>query len=247
MGINFIVALSEKLVNKLLTKDYLCSNNWLMPKSAIQKGVVAPPLVIGGAVVVGLIVLLLATGNLNFTAKITKSGSEQTQSTSVKDKIKELAGSSVEMAAEPFSSSQFGFSISYPKDWKVRNETTGVTVYLPKAQDANQADALIVVSTASLGQLKGSKLSTIADLQKVQLKNQFSGMTVVKEGATKVGDVEAYEIEFTASVKAENMRTRYVILTSDTNLYGILGSAESNLWDKYKDHIDKSLSSFKLL
>lgn len=217
------------------------------------KGVVSAPLLIGGAVVVGIIVVLVATGALKFPAKVTTSGSSQNQA-QLPGATPQLSPTpapqgpkpSVKLAPEPYSDSQLGFSIQYPQDWKVRSETTGVTIYVPSANNSEKGDALVLVSTAPLGQLKGSKLTTIADLQKVQLKNQFSNMKIIKERETKIGDADAYETEFTATLKGENVHAKYFLLTTSADLYGILGSANEGMWSKYESYLDASISTFTL-
>lgn len=218
-------------------------DNRLVDKFSGQKGF-ASLLVIGAVVLVGIVVFLVTSGKLNTANK------DQDNQSASKSASPEVAvptqKPAVVLSDEPFSSTKLGFSIKYPTGWKVRSETNGVSIYLPAAAGSDKADAMVIATTAPLGALKGSKLSTLADLQKVQLEKQFSNMNVVKEGAIKIGDRDAYEIEFVANIKGENMHARYIMLTTTLNLYGILASANEGMWNQYKDTLDASIQTFKL-
>lgn len=217
-----------------------------MIKSA-QKGVVSP-LVIGGVVVLGIVVFLVTSGTLKFpgSIKVDDQNVGKIETQNAQSTPKEEPKPEVKLNPEPFTDSKLGFSISYPEDWKVRSDTKGVSLYLPSSAGSEKADVLVIVNTAPLGELRGSKLSTVADLQKVYLKKQFSNMVVIKEREIKVVDTDAYEIEFTAIIKGENMRARYIMLTTTADLYGILASANEGMWNKYTGSLDAVISSFKL-
>ncbi len=220
-----------------------------MDKYSAQRGVVNP-IIIGGVVVLGIVVFLVTSGALKFSGSIkvddkNKSQTESQVSQPTSKPTPEVK-SSVKLNAEPFTDSKLGFSISYPEGWKVNSATTNATIYKPSdTKGSDKADALITIFSASIGEFKDTKLATIADLHKVQLKKQFSDVNFIKEGAVKVGGQDAYEMEFTGVMGGENMHGRYMVLTSPTNLYAILGGANAGLWNDLKDTINASIQTFK--
>ena len=215
-----------------------------MTKSA-QKGVINP-LVIGGVVVLGIIVFLVASGSLKFSGSVKVDDKSKSQVESQVSQPTPEPKSEVKLNLEPFTDSKLGFSISYPEGWKVNSATTNATIYKPSdTKGSNKADALISVFSIAIGEYKDTKLATIADLHKVQLKKQFSNVEFIKEGEVKVGEENAYEMEFTGAMGGENMHGRYMVLTSSTNLYAILGGANVGIWNDLKDTLNASIQTFK--
>lgn len=220
-----------------------------MSKYSAQRGVINP-LVIGGVVVLGIIVFLVASGALKFSGsiKVDDKSKSQTESQVSQPAPKpiEKPKSEVKLNPEPFTDSKLGFSISYPEGWKPNSATTNATFYKPSdTKGEGKADALISVFSAAIGEFKDTKLATIADLHKVQLKKQFSNLEFIKEGEIKIGNQDAYEMEFTGVMGGENMHGRYIVLTSSTNLYAVLGGANAGLWNDLKDTLDASIQTFK--
>lgn len=219
--------------------------------SSRQKGF-ANLLVIGGVAILGIVVFLIASGSLKLSGYVkvddkskSQAGSQVSQSTA---QSLEKPKAAVKLSAEPFVDSKLGFSISYPEGWKVNSATTNVTIYKPSdTKGTGQADALISVLSVSIGEYKDTKLATIADLHKVQLKRQFSDVNFIKEGEIKVGQVSAYEMEFTGVMGGENMHARYLVVTSPTKLYAVLGGANAGMWNDLKGAIDASISTFKII
>ena len=218
-----------------------------MSKYSAQKGVINP-LVIGGVVVLGIVVFLVASGALKFSGsvKVDDKSKSQAESQVSQPSPTEKPKAEVKLNPEPFSDSKLGFSISYPEGWKVNSATTNATIYKPSdTKGSDKADALISVFSAAIGEFKDTKLATIADLHKVQLKKQFSNVEFIKEGEIKVGNQDAYEMEFTGVMGGENMHGRYMVLTSPSNLYAVLGGANAGLWNDLKDTLDASIQTFK--
>lgn len=222
-----------------------------MSKYSAQKGVVNP-LLIGGVVVLGIVVFLVSSGALKFSGSVKVDDQNQKQEQSQGQQPEEKSAptekpkSEVKLNPEPFTDSKLGFSISYPEGWKVNSATTNATIYKPSdTKGSDKADALVSVFSAAIGEYKDTKLATIADLHKVQLKKQFSDVEILKEGDVKVGEEDAYEMEFTGVLGGENMHGRYIVLTSSTNLYAVLGGANAGLWNDLKDTLDASIQTFK--
>lgn len=214
---------------------------------------VVNPLVIGGVVVLGIIVFLVASGSLKFSGYIKNdSNKPQENQNSVQNsqptsKPAENPKSEVKLNPEPFIDSKLGFSISYPEGWKAKSETTNATLYKPSdTKGSDKADALVSIVTGNLGELKDTKLPTIADLHKVYIKKQFSGVEFTGEQEIKVNGQDGYELEFTGSVSGENMRARYIVIKGEKSLYAIIGMANAGMWNDLKAAIDASIQTFKI-
>lgn len=219
-----------------------------MNKFPAQRGVINP-LVIGGVAVLGIIVFLVASGALKFSGsvRVDDKNKSQTESQTSQPTPTPAPKAAVKLSSEPFTDSKLKFSISYPEGWKVNSATTNATIYKPSdTKGSEKADALISVFSGAIGEFKDTKLATIADLHKVQLKKQFSNVEFVKEGEIKVGGENAYEMEFTGVMGGENMHGRYMVITSSTNLYAILGGANTGIWNDLKSAIDTSIQTFKI-
>lgn len=218
--------------------------------SAREKGFVLPIMIIG-VVVAGVIVLLVATGSLKSSNKVNDSSKTGDNVTSPEQSPQvspvETPKPAVKFFSEPFSDSKLGFSISYPEGWKVKEDTNAATMFKPsETKGSGQADALVTVLSGSIGDYAGTKLTTLADLQKVQLKKEFSGTEFLREGAVKVGDKDAYEIEFTGSMNKEKMHAKYIIITTSSKLFAILAGSNAGLWKDNEDILNASVQTLKL-
>lgn len=224
-------------------------------KLSAQKGFVAsPPVIIGAIIVVAIIAIAISSGALKFSGYLKVDDSNKTQNDQTKSETPattviptEKPKAAVKFFSEPFSDAKLGFSISYIEGWKVREDTSAVTMFKPsETKGAEQADALVTVMSGSIGDLTDTKLSTLADLQKVQLKKLFSDVKIIREGDTKVGEKVAYEIEFTGTMNKEKMHAKYIVLTTSSKLFAILAGANAGLWGDSEGELNASVQTFKL-
>lgn len=211
-----------------------------------EKGI-ATPLLIGVVVVIGIIVFLVASGTLKLSGSVSKN-SDQPQESVQNPQPTAVPKVQITLNPEPFTDSKLGLSINYPEGWKVNSAVDNVTIYKPSdSKGSDKADALIAVFAAAIGEFKDTKLATIADLHKVQLKKLFSDVTIIKEGETEIGGQSAYEMEFIGVMGGENMHGDYIVLTSPTKLYAVLGGANAGMWNDLKDTLNASIQTFKKL
>lgn len=236
-------------------------NNELMPKffsflsysQYKQKGVINP-IVIGGVIVLGIIVFLAASGSFKFSASIktddqaqkqVEPESSEPQSTPTLSPTPEPAPA-VKLNSEPFSDSKLKFSISYPEGWQVKQQSTSVNFYLQSKTKANGgADALLTISSVSAGEYKDTKLSTIGDLHKVQIKKNFGEVNFTGEKDSKVAGLDAYEMEFTGTLSGESVKAKYYIVSYSSYLYSLIAIASDKTWDANQDVFKASLDTFK--
>lgn len=223
-----------------------------MKKLSAQSGFVANPLLIGGAVVVGIVVLLIASGSLKFSGYIKvddskKSQDDQSAAQTVAPLPTEEPESVVKLNSESYSNTKYGYSLSYPEGWKVKEETNNVTIFKPsETKGANQADAAVSVVAGDLGDNKEMKLASIADIHKTFLKKQFSDVEIIGEKEIKVGAEDGYELEFTGGINTEKMHGRYIVIKGEKYLYALIGMANTSFWDTEKANIEASIQTFKI-
>lgn len=232
----------------------------LVNKFSAQNGVISP-LVIGGVVVIGIIVLLVASGSLKFSGYI-KTDSNQT-SLSRGDKSQESqesaqvpeatarsteqSKSEVKLSSEPFTDSKLGFSISYPEGWKVKSATNNVNIYKPSdTKSGDQADAMVSIVAGDIGELKDSKVATIADLHKVYIKKQFSNVEFTGEKEVQINSQDGYQLEFTGTVNSQNMQAKYIVLKGEKNLFALVEVANIGMWKDLEKELDASVQTFKI-
>lgn len=218
--------------------------------SAQQKGVINP-LMIGGVVVVGIIVFLIASGALKFSGsiKVDDKSKDQAESQVVQPTVTttEAPKAEVELSSEPFADSKLGFSISYPQGWTVSSTTTGVNIFKPSTtKGSGQADAMVSVVTGDLGELKDTKLATIADLHKVYIKKQFGNVEFTGEKEVKVNGQDGYELGFTGTINNENMQAKYTVLKGASSLFALIEVANAGIWKDFVSELDTSVQTLKI-
>ncbi|MBI2595119.1 hypothetical protein HYW46_00090 [Candidatus Daviesbacteria bacterium] len=213
--------------------------------------VASPPLVIGGVIAV-IIIILIASGSLKFSGYVKvddskKPQGDQTVTQTEKPAPTDTPKPAVKLNSESYSDTKYGFSISYPEGWKVKEQTNNVNFFKPSAtKGGDQADALVSVVADDLKDNRDMKLATIADLHKTFLKKQFSNAEVTAEKEIKIGELDGYELEFTGMIGSDKMQGRYIVIKGEKYLVALIGMANMEFWDSEKANIDASIQTFKL-
>lgn len=202
--------------------------------------------------VVGIIVLLVATGSLKFSGYVKVDDPNKSQDSQPVAQTEEPAPTeepkaAVKLNSESYSNTSYSYTISYPEGWTVKEQPTNVNFFKPsEGKGGDQADALVSVVADDIGNNKDMKLATIADLHKTFLKKQFGNAEVTSEKETKVGELDGYELEFTGEIGTEKMHGRYIVIKGEKYLFALIGMAKSELWDNEKGNIEASIQTFKL-
>lgn len=203
--------------------------------------------------VIGIVVFLIASGSLKFSGYI-KTDSQKPQANQGSPQVPQPTSKptekpkpEVKLNPEAFTDAKLGFSISYPEGWKVKSATTNATVYKPSdTKGSDKADALVSIVVGDLGELKDTKLPTIADLHKVYIKKQFSNVEFTGEKEVKVNGQDGYQLEFAGSVNGENMRAKYTVLKGGKSLFAVIEMANVGLWKDIERDLDASVQTFKI-
>ena len=209
----------------------------------------APIILVVVAVLVGLAVVGIATGALkgSFTVSKTDKNPIQNQQIASQDKVQEPSPSPVleaNLAETAFSSSQKGFSIKPPQDWKVDD---GQSTSFYEGATIKGSPAVLVVTIVPLGSLKGAQLSTVVDTTRLSLKREYPNSTISTDQETKIGNYDAHLLRFAYSQEEVTYQTTAYLTIDNENLYNIITVVDKNSISKYDKVLEDSVDTFKLL
>lgn len=216
-----------------------------------EKGFIAPPIAIIGAVVVGIIVIGIVSGGLKGSFKVTTDGqSSQQQSSEETNSQKASAPTSAPTSSsnfKTFTSEEINVSFEYPAEWKVNESSDTVTIALMEEGKTNNAAAAITAVNRPLGSAKDLQFSSIVDMQRAALKKEFNTTDFSVDKEVKVGDKEARLLEFTGNISGNSLTGKFLTTADKNNIYAITALADSDKWSKYSGDLQKALDSFKVL
>jgi len=213
-------------------------------KKSAQRGIAAPPLLIAGGVIVGLIVLLTASGALKFSGYVKVD--QPTNQTSPEAPLPAAEQPTQEMTA-PESGIKLtayqgtDYTISYPEGWTVQSANSMVSI------TQKEPSAGILIITNPIGSLAGAKLATIADANKLVAKEQFKNANFLTEEEMELNGQSAWRYELTANNDGTDIKVIYYVLADSKNMYILMGTTTVKNWAELEGHLTASLDTFKLL
>src|SRR4030043_1021333 len=216
---------------------------------------ITPIIIIVAVGIIGLIIILTVTGVLKFKGNIgsTKTNEtvqeEETSQTS-QDASLETQPSNIQTTAdlsEIYTNQSLGFSINYPQSWQVDDSGTTVNIFIKEegATSAENSTAEVIIPTIPFEELKGSQLSTIADLWSLQIPKQFPGATITKKEKIQLGKQEAYLYVFSFTDKGKEFPSNFYLLIDKENLYGLIATTELQYQTKYEETLKSIAESFR--
>lgn len=217
-----------------------------------QQGFVSPLIIVLG--LVGLLVLLYATGILKVSGSIKVNKSETgAQTTSVPStpqsptQERAIPPTSKTELSETYANFDLNMAVKYPGNWIVDASQGTPTIFAPDlgATTAAKSPAGVILSSAPLKELKGTKFSTLTDLWKMQLKNQFPTATFGEDMDIRLGKYDAHVYNFMYPQK-ENFQARFYLLMDENRLYGLLATATEKKWPDYKQTFEAIAQSISL-
>lgn len=227
-----------------------------MKKISAQRGIVAHPLLIIGAVVVVLVIIGVASGGLKGSFKVTvnnqatPSPAQETTEEKTPEETPTSTPTPVPASSsnfKTFTSEEKNISFEYPEEWNLKDTSNNVTISLMEEGKTNNAAAAISAVAKPLGSAKGFQFASIVDMQRVALKNEFSVSEFTVDKETQVGDKEARLLEFSGTISGNPLTGRYLTTADKDNVYAITVMADSDKWSKYSGDLQKVLDSFKVL
>ncbi|OGD85663.1 hypothetical protein A2164_03035 [Candidatus Curtissbacteria bacterium RBG_13_35_7] len=212
-------------------------------------GVAQNAMVIAG--VVGLVVVVVIAAVVlkpkGTTEETTPPPAAQPPTQSQDEDTAPEPQSQVASLSQTFTNSASNYSINYPDGWDIEEKDTNTTISIKEESGSQVNVAGIVISISPLQELKGSQLSTVADLWRVQIPKQFPGTTIEMDQAAKIGSLDTHMYTFTITNNNRQFPTKMYLLIDDENMYSLTAMVESTSQSKYESIVDTIVKSFKLL
>lgn len=141
-----------------------------------------------------------------------------------------------------------GFSMQYPKDWKVEeNSSPGIIVNMlnpnPDTDNGNRFAANVNVVSEDTGKLS---LADYIVLSKKVLVNSFTDYKSVTEKNKTVNGKEAVIIEATYQMGVYQLHNLQMFIVYNGKAFVVTGTSLNSAWDNYKNILETVISSFAL-
>ena len=148
----------------------------------------------------------------------------------------------------PYESTGAGFTIQYPKNWRVdESGQLGTKVFFfsntVEKEGVNPFTPNINIVSEST---QGIALDTYMQTVKESLPKTLSEYALVEETEVTVNGLPATRMVSTFTQGAFHIKNMQVILVRNGIAYILTGTTLAGVWDTYKDMIESSLFSFRL-
>jgi serine/threonine-protein kinase len=145
-----------------------------------------------------------------------------------------------------YESPYFGFSISYPADWRT-TELGGIIVFLSplESADDNFSENVNVV-VEDLSSAPGITLKEYADISASNLEAMLAGLKIVDRSSTVIDGKEAAVITYTRPERDLKLKQRVYIIISNNKGYNLTYSAKEDSFDKFLPQAEVIIKSFKV-
>jgi len=212
-------------------------------RKTAQKGfALVPLLIVGGALVV---VILVASGALKFSASISKTPSESnttkptTTATPEKQKID---------LTETYTDTENTYSIKYPSGWKQEPLKGSTVIYSTdlEADSPSKAIAGIIIYSIPLsGSLVGAKWETQIEIMRLQLEKDYPTATFTDDSDVKVGSFDAHVYNYIYQNGSNDFRAKFFLIIKGERFYGLMTMAIQQRWEKYEPALSQIVQSFR--
>lgn len=152
--------------------------------------------------------------------------------------------------SETYTNNLFQYKVLYPKTWEVDETQDNPFIFLRAENGSNSVvDGTVGVMfiTTPLGQMKGAQLSTIVDVTKIQLKNQFPMTDFDREGPVDFSEMPGHLFEFTFTEDNVDFVSRYYMFLGEDNMYVMLMAAKKAEFENNVGTLEDIVESFTLL
>lgn len=211
-----------------------------MKKSA-QLGVISPPLIIGGIIVL-VVIFFIATGSFKFSASVNKNTSKPAS------QEQQAASPAEEPKPKSYQNEANGISLEYPATWSLKeNPKTGyIAGFFSPKEGSNdsyiESLGLKVVATSSQPNVT---LQELADAWENQTKKAESTFVVSERKSSTVAGEDAKDITYTFKEKTDSGKGMIRITLKNKKAYVFQYNAAEKDYDKYLPDIETILASVK--
>jgi hypothetical protein len=144
-----------------------------------------------------------------------------------------------------YTDNQNGFTIAFPKAWKVKSNANGalVSCMSPAESAADKFRENIGVNLDQLPQ-KDLTLDQVSDATISQFDQIFQNLKVQSKGTVQLGDLQAKKVVFTGSLGKIHVKDLMYLVLKDDKVYSIICTAEPTKFEAYQPSFEAIAQSF---
>ena len=216
-----------------------------IPIKSEQQGIIDPKIIIGGVIAL-VVIFLLATGSLKFTASVNKnSGSSTTTQENTKP---EQPAQTPTPKPKTYQNEANKISLEYPSDWSLKeNPAAGyIAGFISPKQSANDTfQENLGIKAVDTSSQPNITLQEIADTWENQTKKSESTLAVVDRKSSTVSGESAKDIVYTFKNQGDSGKGMVRITLKNKKAYIFQYNALEKDYDKFLPTIETILSSVK--
>ena len=153
-------------------------------------------------------------------------------------------------ASRTYTSSEYGFSVDYCKDWRVKEDYPGLAVVFA-GPAVGEWNYYVNISIEIMPVAKGMTLADYVELYEEDVKEDISNYTKVGEYSTTISGVPSAVLVITAPTSTDNgdevpLKDKVAIVLKDEVAYMITYDVPAAFHDEYAHCFDLAISSFHL-
>lgn len=212
-----------------------------MKKSA-QKGIISPPVIIGGIIAL-VVIFLIATGSFKFSASVDKNANKSS------DQDQQTSAPVPQSKPKTYQDEASGITLEYPADWSLRENPTKdyIAVFTsPKEGSSDDYIEAMGIRAVDISSKPSVTLQEIADLWENQTKAATPSLVVTDRTASTLAGEDAKEITYDFKDEKGNGKGMSRITLKNKKAYIFQYSAAEKDYDRYLPIIETILSSVKI-
>jgi hypothetical protein len=145
---------------------------------------------------------------------------------------------------ERYENAEFGFTLDYPSGWAVNESQPGAEVFIFNQESAQ--DGFGENLGVGVEELPGEvTLEQYTEASKRNLEAGLTGLEVIVEGPTQVGDIPAYSIEYTAEQQGDTYSFLQTWLVDGLRAYVITYTGVGQEFETYRPEAESIVNSFR--
>lgn len=150
-------------------------------------------------------------------------------------------------STKSYNNDTVGFSLNYPLDWKVKSVGSQFAFTSPDGDGTPEDTYAGVFVIKEFGGEAMDKIKTTALGELFKEQNiQTGAKNFTKDEVGKVGDLEAYFLDFETVIGTDKVFVSALYVVKDGYIYNAYGVTELDKKDDYKEEVDGILKSFRV-
>lgn len=210
-------------------------------KKSVQQGVISPPLIIGGIIVL-VIIFFIATGSFKFSASVNKNTNKPT----TQDQPTETPTSQSKL--KTYQNEANGISLEYPATWSLKeNPKAGYIAgfFSPKEGSNDNYIESLGVKVVNTSSQPNVTLQELVDAWENQTKKAETTFVVTDRKSSSVAGEKSSDLLYTFKDQDGSGKGMVRISLKNKKVYIFQYNAKESDYDKYLPTIEEILSSVK--